>query len=120
MKYLLKLEELAQLILCIAGLYFLPLHIYWWLWPVLFLLPDLSMIGYLVNTKVGALCYNLAHHKGTAGIIILAGWFLSNPVLLLIGLLLWGHSAFDRVLGYGLKFPDSFKHTHLGMIGKED
>jgi uncharacterized protein YbjT (DUF2867 family) len=24
----------------------------------------------------------------------------------------------DRVLGYGLKYPDAFKHTHLGTIGK--
>lgn len=120
MKRILNLEELAQLVLCIAGLYCLPMHIYWWLWPALFLAPDLSMMGYLVNTKVGAFCYNLAHHKGIAGVVILTGWFLSNPVLQLTGLLLWGHSSFDRLLGYGLKFPDSFKHTHLGVIGEKD
>jgi hypothetical protein len=31
---------------------------------------------------------------------------------------LLGHSSFDRVLGYGLKYDDDFKHTHLGWIGK--
>ena len=34
------------------------------------------------------------------------------------GLILFGHSSMDRILGYGLKYPDSFEHTHLGMIGK--
>lgn len=28
------------------------------------------------------------------------------------------HSSLDRVLGYGLKYPDSFSHTHLGRIGR--
>ncbi|WP_281964856.1 DUF4260 family protein [Serinicoccus marinus] len=29
------------------------------------------------------------------------------------------HIAVDRLLGYGLKFTDSFAHTHLGEIGKK-
>ncbi|TDB99096.1 DUF4260 family protein [Actinomadura sp. 7K534] len=28
------------------------------------------------------------------------------------------HVGVDRALGYGLKLPDSFRHTHLGEIGK--
>jgi hypothetical protein len=24
----------------------------------------------------------------------------------------------DRILGYGLKYPDAFQHTHLGIIGQ--
>lgn len=26
----------------------------------------------------------------------------------------------DRIFGYGLKYSDDFKHTHLGMIGKKE
>jgi hypothetical protein len=40
------------------------------------------------------------------------------PAMQLAGLIMFGHSAFDRLLGYGLKFKDSFNHTHLGHIGK--
>jgi hypothetical protein len=29
------------------------------------------------------------------------------------------HVAVDRALGYGLKYPDSFAHTHLGWIGRQ-
>ena len=32
----------------------------------------------------------------------------------LFPLLLFGHSAMDRALHYGLKYPDRFEHTHLG------
>ena len=37
----------------------------------------------------------------------------------LAGLILFGHAAWDRLLGYGLKYNDSFHKTHLGWIGKK-
>ena len=47
-------------------------------------------------------------------------WFLyENEYLILVGLMLLAHSSFDRLLNYGLKYPDSFRHTHLGEIGKQ-
>ncbi|MEO8405436.1 MAG: DUF4260 domain-containing protein [Chitinophagaceae bacterium] len=114
MKHILQLEELAQLALGIAALYFIPVHIAWWIWPFLFLSPDISFTGYAFNTKAGAVVYNLFHHKGIAITIAAAGFFLKNDSLLFIGALLFSHSSFDRVLGYGLKYGDSFNHTHLG------
>ena len=47
-----------------------------------------------------------------------AGFAMHIDVLTSIGLLLVAHSSFDRMLGYGLKFPDDFKHTSLGWAGK--
>jgi hypothetical protein len=76
------------------------------------------MLGYLVNTRVGAITYNLFHHKGIAIVFYLLGVFLTIPELTLVGVVLFGHSSFDRVLGYGLKYSDNFKNTHLGWIGK--
>ena len=29
------------------------------------------------------------------------------------------HVGVDRALGYGLKTPDGFTHTHLGRIGRD-
>jgi hypothetical protein len=60
--------------------------------------------------------YDLFHHKLIAIVVLGAGWYMGMPVLTLSGLLLYAHSSFDRVLGYGLKYFDSFKHTHLGMM----
>jgi hypothetical protein len=118
MKNILKAEEAAQFAIAIFAISYLPIHFGWWLWPLLFLAPDLSAMGYLINNKVGAATYNLVHHKGVAAVVLAAGLLLSNPVIVVAGLLLWAHSSFDRMLGYGLKYPDAFKNTHLGTIGK--
>lgn len=116
MKNILKAEEAAMLGLAIYLNNYLPFA-WWWYWA-LFLLPDISMIGYLVNTRVGAIMYNLAHHKAVAIALYIAGLYMASDELQFTGLLLFGHSAFDRLLGYGLKYPDSFHNTHLGLIGK--
>lgn len=116
MKNILRLEEAMQFGLALYLTY--QLSFPGWLYAVLFLTPDVSMIGYLVNTRIGALTYNLFHHKGLAIAMYLVGVSTNAPVIMFIGLILFGHSAFDRMLGYGLKYPDNFKHTHLGWIGK--
>ena len=118
MKTTLKLEELAMLLL---GMYvFGFLYFDWWWFPVLLLAPDLGMIGYVFGNKAGAFSYNLLHHKGLAIFIYLTGFFFYIPVLQLIGVIMFSHAAFDRLLGYGLKYETGFKYTHLGKIGKSD
>ena len=114
MKNLLKLEELAMFLLSIY--LFALLDYAWWVYLVLILTPDIGMLGYLVNTKVGALTYNLFHHKGIAILIGFAGIWWQDPIMQLAGIILFGHASMDRMLGYGLKFNDSFKHTHLGSL----
>ncbi|CAN5382615.1 DUF4260 domain-containing protein [soil metagenome] len=116
MKNMLKFEEAGMLILgCFA---YSLLNQPWWIFFVLFLAPDAVMIGYLINTKTGAITYNLCHHKGIAAACWVSGTFMNSVPLQIAGIILFAHSSFDRVLGYGLKYPDSFQHTHLGMIGQ--
>ena len=115
MKNLLKTEEILQLVLAMALFQALPIS---WGWmAALFLAPDLGMLGYVINTRAGAFSYNLLHHKGLAIAVYLLGFYLKHDWLQFTGLLLFAHSAFDRALGYGLKYSDSFQHTHLGYIG---
>ncbi len=116
MKIVLWLEELAMFLL---GIYlFSQLPYSWWWFPVLLLTPDIGMLGYLVNSRVGALTYNLFHHKGIAILVFMAGVWMRIDALQLVGLILFAHASMDRMLGYGLKYSDSFWHTHLGMIRK--
>ena len=114
MKSILKLEELLQFAL---GIYlFSTLSYAWWWFLVLILLPDIGMVGYLVNTKTGALTYNVFHHKALAILIFLVGIYFEIEVMQLIGIILFSHAALDRVFGYGLKYADNFKNTHLGHL----
>lgn len=117
MNNLLKLEELAQFLLAI--LLFNQLDYVWWIFPACILLPDLSMIGYIVHPKIGATIYNFFHHKLLAIIILALGFGLDHSLLTLVGVILFGHSAMDRIFGYGLKYKDNFKHTHLGWMGEK-
>ncbi len=119
MKTTLKLEEAAMTLISIYFLSIYNLGLSVWIWIFLFFTPDIGMLGYLVNTKVGAIIYNLFHHKGIALALTITGYFMHNDILTAIGILLSAHSSFDRMMGYGLKYDDSFQHTHLGSLEKK-
>jgi len=116
MNNLIKLEEAAMLAM---GIYLFSLLPYvWWWFPALILAPDVSFTGYAFGNKAGAWVYNLAHHKGIAVALYLAGCYIQQPPLQLAGAILFSHSCMDRLFGYGLKYEKGFKFTHLGEIGK--
>jgi hypothetical protein len=112
-----RIENLA--IAVIVVVVFVRLHFPWWWLPVFFLAFDASMAGYLVNTRVGAVCYNLAHAYVAPAVLLLSYVLSGTRWCAFIGLLWAFHIAGDRVLGYGLKFASSFQDTHLGRIGKD-
>lgn len=114
MKKLIKFEEAAMFGFSIV--LFSMTKFAWWWYPILILTPDIGMIGYLAGNKVGAFTYNLFHHKGVALLVLCLGWYLGSFWLELIGIILFGHSSMDRIFGYGLKYVDNFKHTHLGWL----
>ncbi|APY10572.1 hypothetical protein BWZ22_04675 [Seonamhaeicola sp. S2-3] len=117
MEKLLKIEELLMFVL---GIYlFSNLDFNWWWFLALILTPDIGMLGYLVNSKIGAIVYNLFHHKGLAIIVYLLGAYSNNQTLQLVGIVLFSHASLDRIFGYGLKYSNAFNNTHLGQIGKK-
>ena len=118
----LRLEGLAAL--TAAALLYQHFGLRWFWFGVLFLAPDLSMLGYLAGARIGARIYNLAHSYAAAAIVLAAGLIADltgAPRLSLLGVgLIWcAHIGFDRVLGYGLKSPEGFRFTHLGKIGRD-
>ena len=115
MKRLLQLEEIGMLL---AGIFvFSTLNLEWWWFVILFFTPDIGMLGYLFGNKTGAISYNLFHHKGVAVLLFLTGAYLQVETLQVAGTIIFAHSAFDRLLGYGLKYEKGFKFTPLGIIG---
>ncbi len=111
----LRLEGLGLLALCVTV--YASLDAPWWLFAVLFLLPDLSFQAYISGRGAGTTAYNLTHTEVGPMVLGLAGLAMF-PALIPYALIWGAHVGWDRMLGYGLKYPTSFDHTHLGLIGK--
>jgi len=88
----------------------------WWIFAALLLAPDLFMLFYLINAKVGAFGYNIVHSYFcplTAAALML----IFDGAGLLPYVLIWvAHIGMDRSLGYGLKYETEFARTHLGEL----
>lgn len=116
MKLLLKLENAALLAAALVAYHLAGGS--WWIFMILILVPDLSMLGYLAGPRIGAWCYNGVHSWLAAVAIGIAGWLAGSGITLQIALILAAHIAADRTMGYGLKHESGFKDTHLGRIGQ--
>ncbi len=111
MKSLIRIEEVFLFILSIY--LFSNLEFAWWWFPVLLFIPDIGMGGYLINRKIGAVVYNIVHHRAIAITFFIIGGILNSHLTQLVGVILFAHSTLDRVFDFGLKYEDDFKHTHL-------
>lgn len=113
----LRIEGLAVGLLCIwlYGTFDQP----WWIFAVLFLAPDLSILAYLGGPRPGAAIYNAVHSWATVVLLFAVAWygFAGNAFVLSLAFILGAHIGIDRALGYGLKRASGFKDTHLGRIG---
>ena len=87
-----------------------------WMFFVFLLAPDITAIGYIFNKKVGSFIYNFGHNLILP--LLLAASFLKFPkdYLMIISLIWLAHIFLDRLLGYGLKYQDSFNKTHIQRI----
>ena len=115
---LLRSEGLALLVMAVA--LYARSDSSWLLFAILFLAPDLGMLGYVKNTRLGALTYDLLHTYVPPAALGLAGVGLDVDWMAAVALIWFAHIGADRMLGYGLKYPTSFGHTHLGVIGRAE
>jgi len=90
----------------------------WWVYALLFLVPDLSFAAYLAGPRAGAIVYNAAHSYMAPMALMTTGFALSSPLVLSIAMIWLAHIGIDRALGYGLKYSAGFSFTHLGRIGR--
>jgi hypothetical protein len=90
----------------------------WWVFALLFLVPDLSFAAYLAGPRVGAIVYNAAHSYMAPVALMTTGFAVGSPLTLSIAMIWLAHIGIDRALGYGLKYSAGFAFTHLGRIGR--
>jgi hypothetical protein len=88
----------------------------WLLFGALLLAPDLSMLGYLAGTRVGAVMYNAFHTYAMPAVVGALGMIFGSPSMVAVALIWFAHIGMDRTVGYGLKYPTSFKDTHLQRL----
>ncbi|HEX4577218.1 MAG TPA: DUF4260 domain-containing protein [Edaphobacter sp.] len=111
---LLRLEEAVLLTATLFA--YQRLHASWLLFAILFLTPDLFMLGYTINPMIGAATYNLVHTLTIPVALLLASYIQQWRLTEALALIWTAHIAFDRLLGFGLKYPTSFKDTHLQHV----
>lgn len=110
---LLRLEGLA--IGAISAVLYARTGASWWLFAALWLMPDLSILGYFLGSCRGSRIYNAAHTYTPPGTLAVLGLLLHAPAVLPFALIWINHIAIDRMMGYGLKFSNGFDWTHLGV-----
>jgi hypothetical protein len=96
--------------------YFALLGGWWVAYAALLLVPDVSMIGYLRDTRLGAWTYNLVHNEALPLALLVAGVAAGSEVITGGALILGAHVGMDRAFGYGLKLPERFTDTHLQRL----
>ncbi len=116
MTVLLRIEHAALAVAALVGYHLVGGN--WWLFALLILAPDLSMLGYLGGPRLGAWCYNAVHCWPAPVILWLLALAGGWPLLTQLALILAAHIGIDRMLGYGLKHETGFQDTHLGRIGR--
>jgi phosphoglycerol transferase MdoB-like AlkP superfamily enzyme len=117
MKRVVSTEYLVAAIL--VAVFYISVGNFAWYWlPILFVVFDLSAVGYVFNPRIGALVYNLGHSLIGPTLLVAAYIATTNQTVLFIALIWLFHIFVDRALGYGLKHTAGFEHTHLGPIGK--
>ena len=75
------------------------------------------MLGYLLGPRLGAVLYNLGHwYPLPLTLLLIIPDEIGYSVYSMIALIWLAHIGFDRLLGFGLKYPTSFKDTHLQRV----
>jgi hypothetical protein len=83
---------------------------------VSFLAPDLAFLAYLFGPRAGAVADNALHPDVGGAAAVCLGLITESAGLMGAGLIWIAHIAIDRGLGFGLKYADGPKPTHLQRI----
>ena len=112
--YLLRIEGVVLLLGSIALAFYFKYA--WWLYLGLFFAADLTMLAYKKNDRIGATLYNLTHTISIPVVFLIIGVMLDLSLLIAIMIIVLGHIGYDRMNGFGLKYPSGINDTHLHRL----
>ncbi len=111
---LLRVEGIAAFLLAI--LLYRELAFGWWWFVLLFFLPDLSLLGYFAGARLGAVLYNALHTYVLPAALWGTGFVLESRGAMAVALVWAAHIGADRALGFGLKYAEGPRPTHLQRV----
>jgi len=88
----------------------------WWVFTLFLLTPDLPMLLYPLNPRLGSIAYNLVHTIIFPLTLAIFSVFNDSNLGLQIALIWIAHIGMDRAFGYGFKYAGEFKQTHFSRI----
>jgi hypothetical protein len=68
-------------------------------------------------TGWGRRCTTCSTPTSPQAVLAIGGTLADVPIAHSLALIWFAHIGMDRALGFGLKYPTAFRHTHLGRIG---
>ena len=109
--------EGAAVLGAIVYIYFFQVDGNWVLFVGLLLAPDIGLVTYASrNNRVGAVIYDAFHTYVLSVALLISGVAASSDIVFQIGLISAAHIGFDRAVGYGLKYTEGPKPTHLQKV----
>ncbi|PFL60500.1 hypothetical protein COJ27_21445 [Bacillus cereus] len=112
-----RIVHFEGLVVFVATIYAYSIYEFSWIIFLVFLLaPDISMLAYSINNRVGAKVYNICHTYIISILIAIIGVYFKIDTVIMIGLIWTAHIGMDRMFGYGLKYETDFKDTHIQRL----
>lgn len=88
----------------------------WLKFLLLFFVPDLALLAYLSSPRLGAVAYNMMHTYALPAMLFALGFVTERGMPMGAALIWAAHIGMDRLLGLGLKYPETFRPTHLQRL----
>ena len=113
-RLLLHIEGLTLLVVSLV--LYGNLNFGWGTFALLLFVPDLAIIPYAINKRMGQVIYNLVHTIVFPLALGVYSILNANNLGLQISLIWFAHIGMDHLLGYGFKYPSLFKETHFSRV----
>ena len=113
-RLLLHLEGLA--LLAASLVLYNNLEFGWGAFALFLLAPDLAIIPYAINKRVGQIVYNIVHTIIIPLTLALYSVMNGSDIGIQASLIWFAHIGMDHLFGYGFKYPGSFKDTHFSRV----
>ncbi|MED3079663.1 DUF4260 domain-containing protein [Bacillus wiedmannii] len=112
-----RIVHFEGIVVFVATIYAYSIYEFSWIiFFAFFLAPDVSMLAYGINNRVGAKIYNICHTYIISILIAIVGVYFKIDTVIMIGLIWTAHIGMDRMFGYGLKYETGFKDTHIQRL----